>query len=444
VDKILVAAITAAKAKEHNFAIVAKGPTVVALFVSSVSIKPDLVQDAKKKHGGTAIFRGKCVWEASDFVFRLAKKPTMEEKKLKDFITANTALATKPRFEIVTGDADLEGEGGEESSEEASANSGGSAPGAQPPATSPDAAAGQFAARLKALKPDMDKVRGAETSVTAEVKTLAAEVGGLAAKKQFSDAGKLLDRIEALVKKGTGELSSSDSEGKPGSDAATFAVRLKSLKAQIDQALQGKTPQAGQIKLRASEMTVATKKGDFAEAGRQLDQIEKLLKPVPAAAPSAAPTAAKPAQPTAGKEEAKFSIVQLQKSRLAWDGLRKSVQSQLTELETAIIAGVKAHNADEEAEDEFEEGEVTSKVRELYSLLGKLDERLLDKLDEALNAQTLDLRKQRHAEAAKIIKEYRTFASSDPILASIDANGFTKSTIAAAVNSTLADLASKF
>ena len=53
----------------------------------------------------------------------------------------------------------------------------------------------------------MDAVRGAETSVAAEVKTLSAELAGLAGKRQFAKATKVLDRIEPLVKKGKAELT---------------------------------------------------------------------------------------------------------------------------------------------------------------------------------------------------------------------------------------------
>ena len=49
IDKSLAAAIAAAKAKEHNFAIVAKGPVVVHLFVSKMPIKDAEVQKAKKE-----------------------------------------------------------------------------------------------------------------------------------------------------------------------------------------------------------------------------------------------------------------------------------------------------------------------------------------------------------------------------------------------------------
>jgi hypothetical protein len=450
-DEKLKLALTAAKGAVHNFVIVAKGPTVVFLLVRKTPIKDAEVQAAKKEHAGNAVMRGKCQGQEGELVFRVAKDPTVDDKKLKEFITKATNLPVKPRFEVVT-DEDVEGEGDEGESEQPVTGTRqpedttavtppvppppAPPPPVPPPAPTGDAAA--FATRLKALKTDLDMVRAAETSVTAEVKTLSAEVGGLAGKKQFAEASKVLDRLEPLVKKGVAELSAPKGEGQPPGQAAAavFAGRLKTVRPEIDKALLDKSPWGQQIKVRASEMSLAVKKGDFSEATGVLDQIEKLLKEGPSTAPTA--------PPTPGKEDPKFSIVQLQKSRLAWDGLRKSVLSQLQGLESAILAGVREYNADETAEEEFDEAEVNTSVKKLYSVLEKLDERLLDKLDEALNAKTEELRRAKHAEAAKLIKEYQAIASSDPILASIDANGFAKTTIASAVSSTLADLASKF
>ena len=48
-----------------------------------------------------------------------------------------------------------------------------------------------------------------------------------------------------------------------------------------------------------------------------------------------------------------FSMVQLQKSRLTWDGLRKNIQSQLQALEKSILDAVRAHNSDETIEEDM-------------------------------------------------------------------------------------------
>ena len=139
----------------------------------------------------------------------------------------------------------------------------------------------------------------------------------------------------------------------------------------------------------------------------------------PDAPPAAPPEPSKATEPPAAKpaEEPGTSLVQLQQSRLAWDSLRKRVQTQLKEIEQSILAGVKEHNADEAAEDQFEEAEVGAAIKTLHTILGEHDERLLDKLDEALNAKSEAERRDRHQEAAAIIQEYQSFAGSDATLA---------------------------
>src|SRR3954465_9007651 len=174
------------------------------------------------------------------------------------------------------------------------------------------------------------------------------------------------------------------------------------------------------------------------EAEQKLEEPDTLPEPEPAAA--TAPSMSDARVP----EDGKFSIVQLQKSRIAWEILRKSVQGQLQELEQSIIAGVKAHNADETVEEEYDEAQVATAVKQVHKMMEKLDTRLIDKLDEALNAKDQSDRANRHAEAAGIIKEYKAFVDGDAMLAAIDSNGFMNSSIRTSLVSTLSDLAGNF
>jgi hypothetical protein len=324
IDKELAAAITAAKNKEHNFAIVAKGPNVVHLFVSKLPIKDTEVQKAKKAHSGNAVMRGKCQGQNGELVFRLAEDPSVQEKKLKEFITSATQLPVKPRFEVVAVDA-LEGERKEAEQPNANASNtpeageNPSATAAAPPAPSGDPAA--FNIRLKTLKPAMDAVRTAETSVTAELTALAAEMASQAGNQQFAEASEILKRIEGLLKTGLIELHAKrkaaekaaapqkkpdeakkteiakkppepakpaqpPEPAKPSqpkkpvqpNPAVAFAGRFKPLKAEIDKVLQNGTPLAATMKSLAAEMVGAAKANDFARAGQSLDEIERLLK----------------------------------------------------------------------------------------------------------------------------------------------------------------------
>lgn len=135
-------------------------------------------------------------------------------------------------------------------------------------------------------------------------------------------------------------------------------------------------------------------------------------------------------------------IVKLQKSRLAWDGLRKSVQSQLGDIERSVIAAVAKHNEDPDAEEEYDASDLAAKVQSIYGILQTLDERLIDKLDEALNADGI-VRARLNAEAGQLVAEYRAAVASNALLASIDANGFTSTSIRDATQKTLDVLASQ-
>lgn len=224
-----------------------------------------------------------------------------------------------------------------------------------------------------------------------------------------------------------------------------FKARLKQIMAE-----SGSKPEDWRLKgdfTGALHRATESAKGkQFDAALKLLDEAEHMLQQPDAPPPPPTPPEPEPvAEPQAKTgTDGKFSLVELQKSRLAWDSLRKSVHAQLEKLEQSIIADVKAHNADETAEDEFDEGEVTAAVKKLYTILGQYDQQLMDKLDEALNAKTDEQRRSHHDEAAQIIKQYQAFVAGDSMLAVIDENGFTKSTIRNEVVGTLTELAGKF
>ena len=143
---------------------------------------------------------------------------------------------------------------------------------------------------------------------------------------------------------------------------------------------------------------------------------------------------------TDGAVEGGPSLVALQKSRLAWDSLRKSVQSQLRSIEQAALKAVEEHNKDEAQEDEYDPGEVATKLQSTYSILEKLDERLIKKLDEALNAEGAE-RARLNREARDIVREYQATVATDKMLGRIDLNGFAKTSIRDGAERTLAVLA---
>jgi hypothetical protein len=226
----------------------------------------------------------------------------------------------------------------------------------------------------------------------------------------------------------------------PPADAAKFTERLKAVLPQLKQALAIDSPQAEQLKTLATKIQTLGKEQNYSEGLRLLDEAEKLAKEALASATSGPP---KTAATTPSDTKAQpFSLVNAQASRLAWDSTRKKVQAELQNLEKQILATVEQHNNDESAEDEYEMADVAAGAKHLYECLDVLDNRLIDKLDDALNAEG-PKREELHGQAKELIKEYQQFVTSDAFMADIDGNPFNPTSIRQMLDRTLTVLASK-
>lgn len=217
-----------------------------------------------------------------------------------------------------------------------------------------------------------------------------------------------------------------DADTTPTDDGAAqrFTERLKVLAPALTKAVQEGVKGADVARLKASEAGVLARKLDFAAAMALLEEAEKHLRAALGSlrSPPVKPEQTPPA-PTAG-----FSIVNLQKSRLAWLATRKSVKEQLQKLEAAILAELKG---DPDLPD------LTTDIRQLDEVLNRLDERLADKLDEALNAQDPKARQRLHQEAFALMAAYRDYVSRDAFVADLETNPFMPMTLRATVLGTL-------
>jgi hypothetical protein len=143
----------------------------------------------------------------------------------------------------------------------------------------------------------------------------------------------------------------------------------------------------------------------------------------------------KTAEPkNAEPKSAENSLVVLQQSRLAWDTTRKQVQADLKELEASILAA---------CEEDEEVGAKAVDVSVLHTVLDGLDNRLIDKLDEALNAADPAQRSKLNQEAKTIAGEYVAFINGNALMADIDDSGFKPVSIRKGSLATLAQLSSK-
>jgi hypothetical protein len=150
------------------------------------------------------------------------------------------------------------------------------------------------------------------------------------------------------------------------------------------------------------------------------DKIEApLKKPVP--------TDEKTDQAPKAKPEKAPSLVVLQQTRLAWDQTRKTIQAELQKLEKSILTTCKA---------DADIGPIDVGI--LHSILRRLDTRLIDKLDQALNAADPGKRAALNLEAKGIVNEYLAFVNESPLMADIDDSGFVpvaiRTTAVAALN----------
>ena len=197
----------------------------------------------------------------------------------------------------------------------------------------------------------------------------------------------------------------------PPIDALAFRTRLTGMVPLMKpvEAAGGKV--ADQIKVKRDEaVALVRQKGagaaEFAKAQALLDDIEALL----GDSAGTAQTGGVPKVATATGAKVVF-----QQTRLSWDTTRKQVQAELKKLEDSVLAETKG-------EPDSEQIAQNSKV--LYSVLDRLDERLIDKLDDALNASTPEARAGFNQDARKIVGEYIAYVKSDELLRDIDDNGF--------------------
>ena len=148
-----------------------------------------------------------------------------------------------------------ESEPDERESEEAVAES------VPPPPPPPATDASSFMTRLKALKPDLDKVLAANVSVSQELKTRAGELGTLARNKQFGEASQLLALVEQLVQQGLQEMGvSQGTSSTPGLamfDAIKLVAANHAWKQARDRALDGMQQLEGALRRTQDEVAEA-------------------------------------------------------------------------------------------------------------------------------------------------------------------------------------------
>lgn len=202
-----------------------------------------------------------------------------------------------------------------------------------------------------------------------------------------------------------------------------FKTRLIELLPLIKGAAAANQLAAPDIKLKASEAGMLASKKDFSRANAVLDEVDVLLRQG-----QMSPSEAQKPPETKPTGSVISPAVAFTQARLAWDQTRKKIQSDLRKLEAAILAQCEA---------EPDAADIAAGTKNLYSLLESLDERLIDKLDEALNAPDAAQRLALHTQARNVVDEYLAFVARDPLMQDIDNNGFASTSILSSVSASL-------
>ena len=205
---------------------------------------------------------------------------------------------------------------------------------------------------------------------------------------------------------------------KPGSEdaQARYEARSAQLTPWALAALKAQQGDASKIRAVAEFAREKGESGNYKAALAALDSLEKLL-----------PTAA----PAATAEPKPVSQVKLQQARLAWDAARQKIQADIATLQKEILAKARG-------EPDF--ADIAQVIKGFETLKSRFDKRLIDKLDEALNAGP-EQRPALHREAVAMIDRYQDQVASEPLLRDLDDNPFVQLSVQATLNRTLDYLA---
>lgn len=301
IDKELAKSLLVARKKPRNFAMVVKGVTVLKLMLSKKPFRDAELLEAKKQAKGNEVVTGVCAaGEGAELQFRVLEESPVQDAKLKAFIKEEAGLSVATRFVIdakvtpildESNDADVDL--GKEMPQASSTNASEPPPPPPPPptasgqpSTNPSASstppqlppqAIEFTQRLKALKPELDKLIASAATSAGEAKLLASEAATLARKGDFSGALALLLRLETSVATGLKELAGDTASGFKDA-AAQFNARFKSLMPSIKSAADAGTALGLEIAKLAKEAGAMARESGLSGANLLLDQIESRLR----------------------------------------------------------------------------------------------------------------------------------------------------------------------
>ena len=394
------------KGEAQMHALICTAGKNTALLIMRRAISPSrrkLLADAVDAKGGMKYIAGECVFENKALTFVVASPAAQLAKRLRQALLDQTDMRMKVR---VRGEDGVDEDGEDEGDEAPAAGPAAGAPPAPQPASAEQLA---YTQRLRKVR---DRVGQAQKAQHPESTKLGALMGYASekadAQKDYAGATKVLEGVEKLLDAPASGGQRPGGESGGADAGAAVKARMIALIGRIKEAQAAGHPGAQDARLKISEAGVVAGKRLFAEAEALMAQAEGFLEGPAAGAAAAA------SQKTPGAAGKGANVV-FQQTRLAWDDTRKQIQAELRKLESSVLSEARG-------EPDFEQ--IAGNSRQLYTVLDHLDERLIDKLDDALNAETPQARTGFTQEAREIVDEYIDYVKSDELLRDIDDNGF--------------------
>jgi hypothetical protein len=101
-DEELAQGLKQARKKPRNFVLLGKGTTVLKLIIDKKPIKSSDVQEAKKATKATSVVSGVVVGDGADLIFKVVgEEPSFKTAAFKDYLSEQSGLKIKPRFQVV-------------------------------------------------------------------------------------------------------------------------------------------------------------------------------------------------------------------------------------------------------------------------------------------------------------------------------------------------------
>lgn len=198
---------------------------------------------------------------------------------------------------------------------------------------------------------------------------------------------------------------------KPRAEAATSEQRFASKEVQ----------DTFEMRLKYAEGNASENSPEgYAAALKTLPGLQKMLDEAVGNAPGTS-------GPEVGEDVQPFAV-----SRLKWEKTRETMHAELGKLKTAIAAACKSEPG---------LADLAAMVGDLDDYLKALDTRLIDRLDEVVNAAQGPEREARKEAARSVLAEYQAELEKD-FFSDVDGNnGFVNVSVAASASAALADIA---